>query len=302
MLSQKLIAVILFSIISSGLFGAEGPVVLVTGAFKGLGVRVVHQLQAQGFRVVATGRDVEAAKENGLVESENLRVLSLDVTDSKQSQQVVNQVKAEWGSIYGLVHNAAKILVAPTDLVSVEQLEYISRVNYLGPAALTQMVLPDMKQQGKGRVVFVSSSAAILNTPEFAAYSASKSAGESYFQTLSGELKQSKSPVSSSVIRIGFVRSQYEPKVEIIGHDQAESESQSKFMSQLRSLSPTTDRSVAKGITSLIKSKRPPKLINFGIDGKLLSAFTYLPNRIQDRCMKLTEGFFRLKAVSRILP
>lgn len=150
---------------------AEGtPVVLVTGAGRGIGAAIARRLGRDGFHVLVTDRDAEAAEK--VAAEVGGTGIGLDVTD----EEAVRRLAAATPRLDGLVNNAGIFPPAPIASVDPAQFRAVMDVNVLGPLLLVQAFLPQLSASPAGSVVNVASIAAKLPTAGTAAYSPSKAA------------------------------------------------------------------------------------------------------------------------------
>lgn len=139
--------------------------VVVTGCSSGFGELIAKTLAASGYRVFATMRDVQsrnapAARElrDWAAEREaQLEVLELDVTSGTSVEQTINEVVRRASSVDVLVNNAGIAATGPLEAFSMAQVETLFGVNALGPLRVSNAVLPTMRMQGSGLIVFVTS-------------------------------------------------------------------------------------------------------------------------------------------------
>jgi len=136
------------------------PIVLVTGASRGLGRETARQLAEAGFIVLAGHRDPSKAKPLPGVE-----VLSLDVADPASIAQAAALVRSRFGRLDVLVNNAAVLLDHKDDVMSLEVdlLRDTLETNCVGPLRLAQAFAPLMPKGG--RIVNVSSGGGQLSSP-----------------------------------------------------------------------------------------------------------------------------------------
>ena len=162
-------------------------VALVTGTSSGIGLHTAVGLARAGLTVVATMRDLakagplRAAADTAGVE---LHVAPLDVVDEAAARSCVQQVIADHGRIDVLVNNAGRGSVATLEQLTTADLQAQLDVNYLGVASLTRLVLPAMRQAGRGRVVTVTSVGGAVGQPFADAYCGAKFAVEGLMQSL----------------------------------------------------------------------------------------------------------------------
>lgn len=168
---------------------SERPVALVTGCSSGIGLRTVPALSDRGFHVVATMRNAGGRTRPPELEGEHVSVLPLDVRSAGSVRDCVDTVLGTAGRIDVLVNNAG---IAPPNFVEEAPLpewHEVFETNLFGQVTVTNAVLPAMRHAGRGRVVMVSSLSGRVPTPLLGVYSASKSAVESYAETLRLELR-----------------------------------------------------------------------------------------------------------------
>jgi NADP-dependent 3-hydroxy acid dehydrogenase YdfG len=152
--------------------------ILITGASRGIGRGTAIALTARGHEVIATARDVESLSDVPAA----LR-LSLDVTD----QASVDAAIARAGRVDVLVSNAGATVRAPLETVPLDEVRRIIEVNTLGSLRVVQAVLPGMRAQASGQIVFISSIQGRLVLPLIGTYAVSKWALEALAETLAVE-------------------------------------------------------------------------------------------------------------------
>jgi NAD(P)-dependent dehydrogenase (short-subunit alcohol dehydrogenase family) len=171
-------------------------VVIVTGSSSGFGRLTAQTLARQGYTVYATMRAVEdknaaaAAALHELAAREDLALyaLELDVADDASVERAVGQILATAGRIDVVVHNAAVGYVGPLEGFTLEQVRAQFETNVVGILRMNRAVLPPMRRQGAGLLVYVSSGAGRLVMPFLAPYVASKWALEALAEASRYEL------------------------------------------------------------------------------------------------------------------
>lgn len=166
-------------------------VALVTGANKGIGLEVARQIGRTGATVLVGARNKLAGeKAAAMLTSEGLatRFVAIDVVDQASVGAAAAAIANEFGRLDILVNNAGMSDPAdgPVPAASLDAVERVWRTNFLGALAVTQAMLPLLRQAPSARIVNVSSglgSLAMNGDPAnpFAAvkligYSASKAA------------------------------------------------------------------------------------------------------------------------------
>jgi NAD(P)-dependent dehydrogenase (short-subunit alcohol dehydrogenase family) len=165
---------------------AEERVWLITGASSGFGLAIAEAALERGDRVVATARRPGAIE--GLDEGERLAPVHLDVTNSEQRQAVVDAAIDRFGRIDVLVNNAGRTQVGAVEETTDQELRDLFELHFFAPAALARAVLPQMRGQGSGAIVQMSSVGGQTTAPGFGAYCATKFALEGLTETLQEEI------------------------------------------------------------------------------------------------------------------
>src|SRR5256714_15019148 len=154
-------------------------VALVTGASSGIGEAAAHELLGAGFTVYGTSRQA-AAEEN----RDGIVFLRLDVTSDESVAFVVREVLERSGRIDVLVNNAGVGIAGAAEESSIEQARALFETNVFGSIRMTRAVLPHMREQGRGRIINVSSVLGLLPAPFMALYAATKHAIDGYSESL----------------------------------------------------------------------------------------------------------------------
>jgi NAD(P)-dependent dehydrogenase (short-subunit alcohol dehydrogenase family) len=175
------------------------PVALVTGASRGIGKRLCVDLADAGYDVVCAARSSNAARSRlpGTVDETADAVartgrrampVALDVQDEAGVVALAARVYDAWGRCDVLVNNAAVAPPKPALADSVKRWRMAVDVNLNGPFYLMYHLCPRMAAAGGGRVINVSSGAAV--TPSFGrpSYTATKLALEGLTESLAHEL------------------------------------------------------------------------------------------------------------------
>jgi NAD(P)-dependent dehydrogenase (short-subunit alcohol dehydrogenase family) len=117
-------------------------------------------------------------------------MLALDVTDDASVAAAIEQLLQKEGRIDVLVNNAGfGIAPAAAEESSIEQAKALFDTNFLGVVRMTHAVVPQMRRQGSGRIINMSSILGVVPMPYVALYVASKHAVEGYSESLDHELR-----------------------------------------------------------------------------------------------------------------
>jgi NAD(P)-dependent dehydrogenase (short-subunit alcohol dehydrogenase family) len=150
------------------------PAVLISGASRGIGRATALRLARSGWDVYATVRRAGDGEELAAEAGGSLHPLQLEVTSDEQIA-ALGEVLPE--RLDAVVNNAGVVVSGPLESLSAADVRDQFEVNVVGAVALTNLVLPKLRDSG-GRIVFVSSLSGRISTPMTGAYNASKFAIE----------------------------------------------------------------------------------------------------------------------------
>ncbi|PMC35555.1 short-chain dehydrogenase [Bacillus sp. UMB0899] len=166
---------------------------VVTGASSGFGLLTSLELARKGFYVIATMRDIKKqfmlineAERYGI--RDYIEVFPLDVTLKDSIDQWRDFIIAK-GRIDVLVNNAGFAGAGFAEEISVEEYRQQFETNFFGVIGVTQVVLPLMRQQGRGKIINMSSISGRVGFPGLSPYVSSKYALEGWSESLRLELK-----------------------------------------------------------------------------------------------------------------
>jgi NAD(P)-dependent dehydrogenase (short-subunit alcohol dehydrogenase family) len=162
--------------------------VFITGCSSGFGRATATLFLEKGWNVVATLRTPREQQAGALSDSERLRVLRLDVTDPGSIAAAVRDGIAAFGGLDVVVNNAGIGLLSAFEATPPETVRDVFATNTFGVMAVTQAVIPHLRERRAGTLVNVTSSVGIVPMPLVAVYTASKFAIEGFTESLSYEL------------------------------------------------------------------------------------------------------------------
>ncbi len=160
--------------------------VLITGCSSGIGRASAERLAGKGWTVYATARRVDTIKD---LEAKGCRTLALDVTEERSMRDAVAAVERAEGGIGVLVNNAGYSQSGAVESVSMDRIRRQFETNVFGLIRMTQLVLPAMRAQGRGRIVNLSSMGGRLTFPGGGIYHATKHAVEAICDALRFEVR-----------------------------------------------------------------------------------------------------------------
>jgi NAD(P)-dependent dehydrogenase (short-subunit alcohol dehydrogenase family) len=165
---------------------AEQKIILITGCSSGIGLCAARGLRARGWRVFATARQAADVER---LQAEGLASLPLDLRDSASIQTAVTTVLEQTGGrLDALFNNGAYGQPGAVEDLSRAALREQFETNLFGTQELTNQVIPAMRRQGGGRILYNSSVLGLVALPYRGAYVASKFALEGLADTLRLEL------------------------------------------------------------------------------------------------------------------
>lgn len=168
----------------------NGKVWFITGCSTGLGRDLAEVLLENGYRVVATARNIASLAKLVDDHPETVRTAELDVTDPAQVRSAVKYAIGEFGEIDVLVNNAGYGLISAIEEASDEQIRQQFETNFFGALDVTRAVIPHLRERGSGHIFNISSVAGFIASPSAGYYAATKFALEAVSESLSQELAE----------------------------------------------------------------------------------------------------------------
>lgn len=263
--------------------------VLITGASSGIGkacALYLADLNLTVFAGVRREKDAAALRQEA---PSNLIPIFLDVTDSSMIEAARDMITDEIGNagLVGLVNNAGIPLGGPLEFVPLSEIRYVMEVNLLGAVAVTQALLP-LIRQSQGRIVNISSLSGFIALPFLGPYAMTKFGLRAFTDSLRRELRPWN--ISVSVIEVGDVDTHiWDKSLAVIEKTAQEMPERGmelygpvveiREMFQPHGISPLE---VAKVVQHALFSKRSKARYVVGGDAKLLDLMRHLPTPILD--------------------
>ncbi|MGE2726304.1 SDR family oxidoreductase [Mycolicibacterium pulveris] len=160
------------------------PSVLVTGASRGIGKAIAEHLASRGWDVIAGVRTRSDAEAVTATNPQRISAVLLDVTNAEHIDALATALPARLDAV---VNNAGIAVAGAVETIPVDDWRKQLEVNVIGQIAVTQEVLPRLRES-QGRIVFISSVNGRISMPLMGAYSASKFALEAAADALRVEL------------------------------------------------------------------------------------------------------------------
>jgi NAD(P)-dependent dehydrogenase (short-subunit alcohol dehydrogenase family) len=172
-------------------------IIVITGASSGFGRLAAHALAKSGHTIYAGMRDIagrnapqaEALQAHAAQTGVDLRAVELDVQSEPSIEAAIATILRGSGRLDTVVHNAGHMVFGPAEAFTPEQYAALYDVNVLGTQRVNRAALPILRRQGRGLVVWVSSTSTRGGTPPWLApYFAAKAGMDSLAVSYAGEL------------------------------------------------------------------------------------------------------------------
>lgn len=170
--------------------------ILITGGSSGIGAATCDYFARRGWTVFELSRHGQSAT--------NIIHIDCDVCDETSVRNAIAQVLTLTDHFDVVISNAGYGISGPIECTPIEQVTHQMDVNFIGAIRFTQAVLPQLRKQQYGRIIYTSSVAATLAVPYQAFYSASKAAINATALALANELREWN--ISVSVLMPGDVK------------------------------------------------------------------------------------------------
>ena len=181
--------------------------ILITGCSSGIGYATAKGLKARGYNVITTARKTQDIEK---LTSEGYQCIALDYADSNSVQKCADQLHTLIGDdLYAVFHNGAYGQPGAVEDLSRDTIEKQFAVNVFGWMELNNRLIPLMRKNNSGRIIFNSSVLGLVSLPFRGAYNASKYAIEGFADTLRLELSDTN--IKVSLIEPGPIESRFRP-------------------------------------------------------------------------------------------
>jgi NAD(P)-dependent dehydrogenase (short-subunit alcohol dehydrogenase family) len=157
--------------------------VIISGANQGIGYYMVEQLLSDGCNVTVLDLEIDNLKKL----SGNILPLICDISDADAVKSCVEESVKRFSSVDCAIHNACICTFDSLEQTSEETYHRVFEVNYFGALNLTKAVLPNMKMQKNGKVIYTSSGVGVMGFVNISPYASTKGALESLTKCLNIE-------------------------------------------------------------------------------------------------------------------
>lgn len=164
----------------------DDAVCLVTGASSGIGAATARRLAGSGARVLLAGRDPDRVR--AAAGQVGGTALVADLSTARGVRALAERALAEAGRVDVVVNNAGVGWAGWFDTMPTEDVAALVALNLTAPLLLTRLLLPGMRERGRGHVVMVSSIAGCVGVAREAVYAATKAGLNTFCDSLRDEL------------------------------------------------------------------------------------------------------------------
>ena len=170
----------------------DSKVILITGTNSGFGYLTAKGAAAKGYKVYAAMRNTQsknAEKAKELSSLDNITVVEIDVTKAEQVKSAIESIIQKEGKLDVLVNNAGYYGGGITETFTENDLENMFDVNVKGPWRTIKSSLPQMRKQGEGLIINISSGLGRFSAPFMTVYNSTKFALEGLTEGLHYEVR-----------------------------------------------------------------------------------------------------------------
>jgi NAD(P)-dependent dehydrogenase (short-subunit alcohol dehydrogenase family) len=235
---------------------------LITGASRGFGRIWAGAALARGDQVTVTARKLSDVVDFRERFGDAALPLALDVTNTQQVQQAVQEAYAHFGRLDVLVNNAGTGLFAATEEASDEQIRSLFDANYLGMVRVLRAALPLLRQQGYGHILGVSSGLGITALPLMGFYCATKWAVEALHESLAQEVKAF--GIKVTLVEPGAYATEFGKSGQVADPLTAYSDLRKQVLMRLATLERGDPEATAAAILKLVDTDNPPLRLGLG--------------------------------------
>ncbi len=164
--------------------------VLISGGTRGVGLAVACKLAKDGYRVFALGRKESDELTKAIAEFDSgvLNFVPFDLANVDAIPELVRELKAEHGPLYGLVNNAALGTEGLLSNMHNSDIARLVTLNTVSPIVLTKYAVRSMMTSGAGRIVNISSIIGFTGYSGLSVYGATKASMLGFTRSLAREV------------------------------------------------------------------------------------------------------------------
>ena len=257
--------------------------IIITGASSGIGLVTARYLAGKGHKVFGLSRRE--------VNDEPFTSISCDITDYAQVTKAFKEIVDMVGNIDALINNAGMGISGAAEYATEEDIKKVFDINLLALINASKEVTPYLKKNGSGKIINISSVAAIIPIPFQAYYSASKAAVLSFSYALRLELKNFNIDVSAVLpgdTKSGFTSARVKNQSGEDYNGRIERSVNKMEKDEQKGMPP---ESVSKVIFKMLKKKHSPAVKTVGFGYKAIAFLSkILPTRLMLFIVKKLYG------------
>jgi NAD(P)-dependent dehydrogenase (short-subunit alcohol dehydrogenase family) len=236
----------------------------ITGASRGLGRELTEQALARGDHVAATLRTPSQLDDLAEVAGDRLWNRQLDVTDTVQMGRVVQEAFTAHERIDVVVSNAGFGVFGAAEDLTDEQVEQMIATNLTAAIHLARLVVPQLRRQGGGRLLQVSSMGGHMAFPAFSLYHATKWGIEGFYEALAQEVAPF--GIHTTLVEPGMIRTSfYEAAIRVPVSEPYRGGPADRTPIPLEQM-PGSQSKVVTAIIETALSENPPRRLLLGSD------------------------------------
>jgi NAD(P)-dependent dehydrogenase (short-subunit alcohol dehydrogenase family) len=266
---------------------------LITGSSRGFGRSLAQAVLAAGHQLIATARSTDPLAELAEHYGEQVRAVSLDVTDPAAAQRAADTAVTEFGHLDVVVNNAGYANVAPIETIDPDDFRAQIETNFFGLVNVTRAALPLLRRQRSGHFIQFATIGARAGAPGLAAYQSAKWAVEGFSEVLATDV--SSFGVKVTIIEPGAFRTDWggsSMEVADFGADyEATVGALARHLRQTTGSEPGDPDRAAQAILTIAQTAEPPlRLLLGGSAYRTAQLVTQQRAETDDRWRELSES------------
>ena len=163
---------------------------VISGGSSGIGKATAMLFAERGWCVFELSRSGAPDRADSHSDKGSITHIQCDVTSEESCKEAIAEVLKQTDHIDVVISNAGYGISGAIEFTDIKAAEHQMDVNFMGAVRFTQAVLPQLRQQRSGRIIYTSSVAAVLAVPYQSFYSASKAAINAFALALANEVRE----------------------------------------------------------------------------------------------------------------
>lgn len=249
----------------------KGSVAVVTGAGSGIGRALAQELMSQGAQLALADLNPSTLDETrSLLGATQVKTYAMDVADASSMESFAHAVERDFGGASVLINNAGVALFGTFSDLTLEEFDWLFRINFWGVVHGCKFFLPLLKREPQAHIVNISSAFGLVAPAEQTAYSASKFAVRGFTQSLRQELHGT--GIGMTCVHPGGVRTQIaaNARAGVNTRPEAWEDRHERFLKIARTSPEKAARAIVRGIL------RDKARVLIGADGRMFDVLQRL--------------------------